>query len=174
MIVAPLPNLHATAVVVGDRGILIRGASGSGKTTLALALIAAARTAGRHAALLADDQVLLSAREGRLICLAPPSITGLVEVRGITPQRLVHEGSAVIDLVVTLVEESDAPRYSEPVWCEMGGCRLPELVLASRGVNSTLPALASVLLLPPFDRNPVNKAASAAKWHTALHFWACQ
>jgi serine kinase of HPr protein (carbohydrate metabolism regulator) len=151
MIVAPLPNLHATAVVVGDRGIVIRGASGSGKTTLALALITAARTAGRHAALLADDQILLSAREGRLVGLAPPPIAGLVEVWGIAPQPLVHEGSAVIDLVVTLVDGRDAPRYAEPRWYEMVGCRLPELVLASRNVNGALAALAAWLLLPPFD-----------------------
>ncbi|RUY09959.1 HPr kinase/phosphorylase, partial [Mesorhizobium sp. M7A.F.Ca.US.005.03.2.1] len=32
-------NIHATMVLIGERGILITGASGSGKTGLALALI---------------------------------------------------------------------------------------------------------------------------------------
>ncbi|MFI0846665.1 HPr kinase/phosphorylase [Mesorhizobium sp. IMUNJ 23232] len=147
---ASLPNLHATAIVIGDRGVLIRGASGSGKTTLALAVIAAARTAGRHAALLADDQVLLSPRQGRLACLAPPAITGLIEVRGLTPRLVSHEPSAVIDLLVTLVEQADAPRYSEDRWSEIAGCMLPELLLAARRVSSALPALLARLSLPPF------------------------
>lgn len=145
------PNIHATAIVIGDRGVLIRGASGSGKTTLALALITVARNAGRHATLLADDQVLLSARKGRLVCLAPPTIAGLVEVRGLTPRPVSHEPSAVIDVIVTLVEQADAPRYSEDRWTELAGCRLPELMLASRSVNGSLAALSTWFSLPPFD-----------------------
>jgi serine kinase of HPr protein (carbohydrate metabolism regulator) len=145
-----LPNLHATAIVIGDRGVLIRGASGSGKTTLALAVIAAARAAGRFGVLLADDQVLLSVREGRLICHTPPAIAGLVEVQGTTPQPVFYERSAVIDLLVTLVEQAEAPRYSEDRWSEIAGCMLPELLLAARSVPGALPALLAWLSLPPF------------------------
>ncbi|RWH23488.1 MAG: HPr kinase/phosphorylase, partial [Mesorhizobium sp.] len=32
-------NIHATAILIGDRGVLITGPSGAGKTTLALTLI---------------------------------------------------------------------------------------------------------------------------------------
>ena len=39
------PTIHATAVLVGARAVLIRGAAGSGKSSLAFALIRAARTA---------------------------------------------------------------------------------------------------------------------------------
>jgi serine kinase of HPr protein (carbohydrate metabolism regulator) len=144
------PNLHATAIVIGDRGILIRGASGSGKTALALAVIAAARATGRFGVLLADDQVLLSVRQGRLVCLAPPTIAGLVEVRGLTPRPVSHEPSAVIDLIVTLVEQAEAPRYSEDRWSEIAGCMLPELLLAAQDAPGALPALFARLSLPPF------------------------
>ncbi|MEQ1951544.1 HPr kinase/phosphorylase [Mesorhizobium sp. CN2-181] len=146
-----LPNLHGTAIIIGDRGVLIRGASGSGKTTLALALLTVSRNAGRHATLVADDQVLVAPRENRLICLAPPRIAGLVEVRGLTPRPVAHAQSAVIDLLVSLVEETDAPRYSEDCWSEIAGCRLLELMLPSRNVNGALAALAVCLSLPPFD-----------------------
>src|SRR5689334_22430768 len=111
---APGPaNLHATALVVGDRGVLIRGASGTGKTTLALAMMAACRSAGRFASLVSDDQVLVSARAGHLVCHAPEAIRGLVETRGRVPQSVANEDAAVIDLLVQLVEEDIAPRYAE-------------------------------------------------------------
>jgi serine kinase of HPr protein (carbohydrate metabolism regulator) len=145
-----LNNLHATALTIGDRGLLIRGASGSGKTTLAVALIAAAQAAGRNARLVSDDQVLLLASGGRLVCRTPPTIAGLVEVRGATPQAIPHEPSAVIDLLVDLVEAGDAPRFSEPQWEVVEGCRLPVLALAARTVHGALPALAATFLLPPF------------------------
>lgn len=147
----PLPNLHATAIVIGDRGVLIRGPSGSGKTTLALALLADARARGRFAALVADDQVLLSGHDGRLACIAPSAIAGLVEVRGASPRPVRYQPSAIIDLVVTLVEADAAPRFSEPRWEELAGCRLPALALARRTADGAFAAIAARLLLPPFD-----------------------
>jgi serine kinase of HPr protein (carbohydrate metabolism regulator) len=60
VIVTSNQTIHATAVLVGSRALLIRGASGSGKTTLALRLIAASEQGllpfGR---LVADDRVYL-------------------------------------------------------------------------------------------------------------------
>src|SRR5579885_12565 len=44
--------LHATAAVVGEAGVLIRGPSGSGKSSLAFALIAAAKASGLFARLI--------------------------------------------------------------------------------------------------------------------------
>ena len=60
-------SVHACAVLVGARAILIRGPAGSGKSRLALALIQAAET-GRlpFARLLADDRVRPEAHHGRL------------------------------------------------------------------------------------------------------------
>jgi serine kinase of HPr protein (carbohydrate metabolism regulator) len=149
--VGQAPNLHATVIVIGDRGVLIRGRSGSGKTTLALALLAAARDHGRFAALVADDQVLLSSSNGRLICAAPASIAGLVEVRGSAPRPVRHEPSAIVDLVATLVAEEAAPRFAEERWEEIGGCRLPTLALSERNVEGAFAAIAARLSLPPFD-----------------------
>ncbi|PSJ58043.1 HPr kinase/phosphorylase [Kumtagia ephedrae] len=144
------PNLHATGIVVGDRGILIRGESGSGKTTLALAVIAAARAAGRFATLVADDQLLLARRNGRLVCTAPAAIAGLVEVRGSTPQPIGHEAAAVVDLLIRLVDGPAAPRYREEESEEIGGCRIPVLTLERRNAAGAFAAIAARLSLPPF------------------------
>jgi HPr kinase/phosphorylase len=61
------PSMHATAVLVGDRAVLIRGPSGAGKSRLALDLILAGR-AGQLpvAVLVGDDRVHLDTVGGQL------------------------------------------------------------------------------------------------------------
>ncbi len=144
-------NHHATAVVVGDRGVLFRGASGSGKTTLALALMRWAAAGGQPTALIADDQVVLTRSVHGLIASAPDSIAGLVEARGRGPQRVRNRSSAVIGLVVDLVDTAEAPRFDEDRTTPIEGCDLALLVLAARNVEGAFAALASWLGLPPFD-----------------------
>lgn len=95
-------TLHASAVLVGEAGILIRGASGAGKSTLARELIRAAEEAGRFGRLVSDDRVIVEARNGRLIARAAPSIPGQMEIRGVGVVRVPYEPSAVIRLVVDI------------------------------------------------------------------------
>ncbi len=122
-------NLHATALVLGDRGILITGPSGSGKSALTLTLID--RFVGRKgfARLVSDDQVLLSAHAGRLVCRAPAAIAGLVEVRGAGPTPVAHLPAAVVDLVVRLVPAKEAPRVANDDREKVLDCDLPRLDL---------------------------------------------
>jgi len=75
-------NVHATAIVIGTTGLLFTGPSGSGKSAIALHCIEEARGRGLFAAMVSDDQVLISEANGRLIARAPKSIAGLAEVRG--------------------------------------------------------------------------------------------
>ena len=106
-------NVHGTAVVLGDRGILITGPSGSGKSTLALELIGRFGSHGRFARLVADDQLFVKGMAGRLVCQAPPAIAGLVEVRGLGPCPIGVEAAAVVDLVVRLVPGDELARVQE-------------------------------------------------------------
>ena len=76
-------NVYASAVLVGERGVLIRGAAGSGKSSLALALIAADPAATR---LVADDRAVLEAAGGRLLASVPEAMT-------IAPRRLRLSGA---------------------------------------------------------------------------------
>ena len=74
------PILHATLVTrrqAGDwRGVLLRGPSGVGKSDLALRLIADGWW------LVADDRVLVWTDGGQLFGRAPPTLAGLIELRG--------------------------------------------------------------------------------------------
>ena len=58
-------SVHASAVLVGNRAVLIRGPSGAGKSRLAFDLILAGR-AGQipPAVLVGDDRVHLGASQG--------------------------------------------------------------------------------------------------------------
>ncbi|WP_353473278.1 HPr kinase/phosphatase C-terminal domain-containing protein [Salipiger sp. H15] len=92
---APL-ILHATAVAVNGRALLIRGASGAGKSGLALEMMA------RGAQLIADDRVVLTLEDGRLWASPPAPIAGLIEARGLGLLPVDHlpraEVVAVLDL----------------------------------------------------------------------------
>jgi serine kinase of HPr protein (carbohydrate metabolism regulator) len=95
-------TIHASAVLVGARAVLIRGPSGSGKSRLALELISAAGAALRFARLVADDRAEVEPVAGRLLVRPAPTLAGLIEVRCLGIRRLPHEPVAVVGLVVDL------------------------------------------------------------------------
>ncbi|MDO5641444.1 MAG: serine kinase [Paracoccus sp. (in: a-proteobacteria)] len=88
-------SIHASAVQMAGRGVLILGPSGSGKSSLAMRLIA---LGGR---LIADDRVILMRRDTRLWARPPARLAGLIEARGIGLMRVPH-APGPIDLVVDL------------------------------------------------------------------------
>jgi serine kinase of HPr protein (carbohydrate metabolism regulator) len=143
-------NFHASAVVLGDRGIVIAGESGAGKTQLALELLSHARSFGLFARLVADDQIFLSVRRGRLVCAVPLTIAGLAEVRGLGPHSIAHEMKAPVDLLVRLVDRRSAERYPELGTEQLLGCGVPLLNLAGDDRQAALMAVAARLSLPPF------------------------
>jgi serine kinase of HPr protein (carbohydrate metabolism regulator) len=92
-------SVHATAVLIGRDGVLIRGESGAGKSMLALALIE------RGGRLIADDRLMLSACHGRLVATAPNATLGLIELRGRGVMAVPAERTGVIRLVADIVSE---------------------------------------------------------------------
>lgn len=126
---APAPALHGTCLARRGRSVLLRGASGSGKSDLAL------RFLDRFADgwLIADDRVLLEARDGALYPSAPSPLHGLLEVRGLgLVRRAVPARDAVPPLV--LIVDLDTPdaiaRIAEPRADNLHGVTLPLVALA--------------------------------------------
>lgn len=144
----PLNNIHATGVVLGDRGVMIVGPSGSGKSLLAVSLIQRFRSAGHFACMIADDQLLLSVAGSRLVARCPRPIAGLVEIRGQGPVSIPYQDSAVIDLLVRLVPAEEVERLPEPSSESLLGTELPRVVTPFRNVSSSIPIVLGRLNLP--------------------------
>jgi HPr kinase/phosphorylase len=130
--------LHATAVAIDGRALLLRGASGSGKSDLALRLIDAG------ARLVADDQSELYRQGDRVIVRAPAPIAGLLEVRGIGILRLDALSEAPVALIVDLVPAENLER------------------LPARQTETILGLALPLIAVMPFD------ASAAAKLRLAL------
>jgi HPr kinase/phosphorylase len=125
-------TVHASAVLVGPRAVLIRGPAGAGKSRLALDLIRAAEC-GRitFARLVGDDRIELAAAHGRLLARPAPALAGLIEVRGLGIRRLDHEPVAVVGLVVDLaIPEAQRLPGGADREIALAGITLPHLVIA--------------------------------------------
>jgi HPr kinase/phosphorylase len=137
-------SVHASAVLVGARAVLIRGPSGAGKSRLALALITAANSGVlRFARLVGDDRLHLRAAHGRLLVQPADALAGLIEVRSLGVRALAYEPIAVVGLVVDLAA-SDAERLPGPgATVTIAGIRLPRLAFPV-GSDHILPVLAAL------------------------------
>ena len=98
-------QIHASALVIGEKGVLIRGASGAGKSALALAMIEAARGASLFARLIGDDRVLLSRAGPHAVARPHPAIAGLIEKRGQGLASVKHEPGALLSCVIDLIAQ---------------------------------------------------------------------
>lgn len=136
-------TIHASAVLVGARAVLIRGPSGSGKSRLALELVHAARGGAlRLARLVGDDRVHVEAAHGRLLVRPAAALAGLIELRGVGILQLPHEPSAVVGLVVDLAAEAERLPDAAQRRTEIEGIALARLAVAA-----DQPALPAVLAL---------------------------
>ncbi len=127
-------NIHATGLVLGHHGLIIRGPSGAGKSLLALELLAQFEARGHKALLVSDDRVEIAARGKGLVIHAPTSIAGLIELRGRGIVTRPHVASAPLHLVIDLVETLERMLEEEALSTELEGMRLARAPVPRRGV----------------------------------------
>jgi HPr kinase/phosphorylase len=147
-------TVHASAVLVGDRAVLIRGASGSGKSRLAFDLILAGR-AGliAPAVLVGDDRVHLEIVQGDLEVRPAPKLAGLIEIYGLGIRRCDFVERALVGLVVDL-GAADAERLPPPdaLLTDIYGIKIPRMPLHAG--FEPLPIVIAALSTRPSDDCP--------------------
>ncbi|MEA3029944.1 MAG: hypothetical protein QOG13_1269 [Sphingomonadales bacterium] len=123
-------TVHAGAVAIDGRGVLIGGRSGAGKSDLALRLI------DRGALLVSDDYTIVRRIAGRALAAAPAAILGKMEVRGLG----VAEMETAQDVPVALFVDLDHIPERQPEPGEVrtvAGVSIPVLRLA--GLEASAP-----------------------------------
>jgi len=125
-------SVHASAVLVEDRAVLIRGPSGAGKSRLAFDLILAGRSGQIPRTLLVgDDRVHLEASKGQLVVRPARGLAGLIEIRGLGIRRCDFTDEAIVGLVIDL-SASDAERLPPPeaLLTRVSGVEIPRIPVA--------------------------------------------
>jgi serine kinase of HPr protein (carbohydrate metabolism regulator) len=127
-------NVHATGLVLGGKGLLLRGPSGSGKSLLALNLIDTFEARGLGGKLVSDDRVDVEVGKAALTMHAPPAIAGLVELRGRGIVSRPHVARARVHLVVDFVPALVRMVEEADLVTELFGVALPRAPIPKVGV----------------------------------------
>jgi HPr kinase/phosphorylase len=127
-------NVHATGIVLGGAGVMLRGPSGAGKSLLALSLIDQWEARGLAARLVADDRLDLEASKNGLVMHAPPRIAGLAELRGRGIVRRDHVERAPVHLVVDLVDRLERMVEEDDLVTQLMGVTVSRAPVPKAGV----------------------------------------
>jgi HPr kinase/phosphorylase len=104
-----MTNIHGTAVLYQEKGLLILGPPGAGKSELALHLI------DRGAILIADDRVLLERKNGAWHASPAPEIAGLVELRGVGILRADFRADQKMHVMIAAPDAVVPPKLDLPI-----------------------------------------------------------
>ncbi len=136
----PTPSterVHASAVSIDGKTVLISGRSGSGKSDLTLRLL------DRGATLISDDYTLVTRADGRLIASAPETIAGKIEVRGVGLVDWPAGDPAPVALMVVI--DAPVPRMpDEMTFRTVAGVDVPVFALA--GLEPSAPIKVELLV----------------------------
>jgi HPr kinase/phosphorylase len=127
--------IHACAVAIGEKGLLILGESGAGKSRLLVDLLL--DSLAPKARLVADDRVLLTQQTNQLIARPHPAIAGQIELRGVGIKNFSYLDAVIIDAVLQLTHEKPErlPR-EETLWITFLGVTLPCFTFSSQSFSS--------------------------------------
>lgn len=154
-------QMHGTTIALklGENhrwvAAMIRGPSGSGKSDLALRCLAQPLGSllpdsgvPTGVSLIADDRTELSAAGQApnltITASSPPSIAGLIEVRGLGIVAVPHIPSAQLVLIVDLVSPRDVSRFPTPATTTIG----PIGIIDDRATAQHVAVLPQITLTP--------------------------
>src|SRR5882724_3288811 len=143
------PSIHASAVLVGTRAILIRGPSGSGKSHLAFDLIVAGSTGQiPSTTLVGDDRIHLARKDNVIVVRPAPALAGLIEIRGLGIRRCDFVDEAPVGMVVDLAAD-DAERVPSETALQISieGIKIPRIPIGS-GYQPLPLVIAALLTIP--------------------------
>ena len=153
--------LHGTCVRLGGDGVLILGEPASGKSTLALRLIdePGYGISGvlLRSELVADDQVIVTRDQDRLMASAPAALRGKLEIRGLGIVTLETPPSVPLALVVKLQDHAAIERLPDPATFDILGMALPLVEIDGKmpSAPARLRAALNWLTHPDALREPV-------------------
>ena len=126
-------TIHASAVLIGPKAVLIRGPSGAGKSRLTRNLLqAAGQGILPFARLVVDDRALVEAHGGCLLVRPAPALSGMIEIYGLGIRLLPYEPVAAVGLVVDLAApDADRIPPEEAGKTSISGISLPRLSVAA-------------------------------------------
>jgi HPr kinase/phosphorylase len=149
-------SIHATTVSLNGRGVLIRGVPGSGKSELALRLIdqpgQGVGDVPLKGVLVADDQTIITPRDGALWATVPKSLEGLLEVRGIGLVHMPFVEEVEIALVVDLLQAGTFERLpqEQELFATLEGIAVPRIPLDK--AQPAAPAIIRMALTAPLKQ----------------------
>jgi serine kinase of HPr protein (carbohydrate metabolism regulator) len=126
-------NIHATGLVLGKTGLILRGPSGAGKSLLALELIDEWEARGLVAKLVSDDRIDIEATPKGLVMHAPKAIEGLIELRGRGIVSRPFAAKAPLNLVVDLVDSLERMVEEDALVTMLEGASLPRCPVPRAG-----------------------------------------
>ena len=115
---------HASSLVIGEMGVLIEGPSGSGKSSVMFGLVERAKLAGLDAAIISDDQTILTPKEDGLWLSAPEQIAGKAELRGFGIIDVQTAAGAWAKILGILVPAVNVERMPEPATSDLFGIKI--------------------------------------------------
>lgn len=135
-----MERVHGTALALGDRGVLLRGASGRGKSDLALRCLGlpVGRLVPLEFRLVADDQVTVTTRGGDVWLSCPAPLLDLLEVRGLGIIKVQSIPEVQLRIVVDLVDRGVPARLPEPRMTSIAGIDLPMIEIFPFEVSAPL------------------------------------
>ncbi len=136
-----LINIHGTAIMINDTGVLLRGSSGSGKSLLALQLL---DLFSPKSLLIADDRVDILAKNNEIYMLTPKNIGGLIELRGRGVIKKEYIKKAKLHLIIDLVAEFDRYPEQDEFFTIVQGVNIPRCPVPNR---QTIDSMHQILLI---------------------------